>query len=220
LHEITLNTENTAKKIEVGKIVCVGRNYAKHAKELGNEVPEFPIIFLKPPSAMIYSGGTIEYPHFSNNVHHEVELVLLIGDNLKNASEEQTASAIIGYGVGLDMTARDLQDELRKQGSPWTVSKCFDTSAVVSEFVTAASVPNILHQEIELRVNGETRQHAKLDEMIFKPAELVSKISSMLMLEAGDLVFTGTPQGVSAVGRGDVLHATLGSACSLDARVV
>jgi len=124
----TTRIKNSKEKYQIGKIVCVGRNYAEHAKELGNEIPDKPVLFLKPASALIYSGGQIIHPDYGNELHHEVELVLLIGETVKNANKTQSEKAILGYGVGLDMTLRDVQIELKKKGNPWTLAKCFDTS--------------------------------------------------------------------------------------------
>jgi len=196
---------NSKKEFVVGKIVCVGRNYAEHAKELGNEVPEKPVIFLKAASALIHSGEKIIHPAFSKDMHHEVELVLLIGKAVKNANKSEAENAIIGYGVGLDMTLRDIQNDLRKTGNPWTISKCFDTSAVVSDFILKADYKLTLDEEISLSVNGQIRQKEKLSKMLFRPAEIVEYISSLMMLEEGDLVFTGTPAGVGKVEVGDRL---------------
>src|SRR3972149_1260179 len=196
---------NSKKEFVVGKIVCVGRNYAEHAKELGNEIPDKPVIFLKPTSALIHSGEKIINPTFSQNMHHEVELVLLIGKKIKNANKSEGEDSIIGYGVGLDMTLRDLQNELRKAGNPWTIAKCFDTSAVVSDFVFKSEYKLTLDEEISLSVNGQIRQKEKLNKMLFRPSEIVEYISSLLTLEEGDLVFTGTPAGVGKVGVGDRL---------------
>lgn len=203
----------------IGKIVCVGRNYAEHAKELGNEIPEFPVLFLKPASALIKSGGTIIKPDFSNEMHHEIELVLLIGKNLKNATEAECLNAISAYGIGLDMTLRDVQNILKKKGEPWTVAKCFDTSAVISEFVPENAVPLSLERTLSLSVNGVTRQSAKLNNMIFTPEKLISYISSRMMLEEGDLIFTGTPAGVGKVESGDKLEGKLDDLISLQAAV-
>jgi 5-carboxymethyl-2-hydroxymuconate isomerase len=193
----------------IGKIVCVGRNYTDHITELGNEVPEKPLLFLKPTSAVIFSGENIKYPEFSNEMHYESELVLLIGEEVKNANEEESEKAIMGYAVGLDMTLRDIQNELKKKGHPWTIAKCFDTSAVLSEFVTSKDYKLTLEEEISLSINGEIRQKEKLKMMIFSPAKLVQYISTMMKLERGDLIYTGTPAGVGKVNRGDTLHAEI-----------
>lgn len=203
-----------------GKIVCVGRNYAKHAVELGNEVPEFPILFLKPSSAIINSGESIVHPDFSNNMHHEAELVLLIGRTLKNATEQEAAEAIAGYTIGLDMTLRDLQESLRAKGQPWTVAKCFDTSAVIGDFILAKGYRLTLDETISLQVNGETRQQEKLNMMIFKPVELICYISRQMTLNEGDYIMTGTPAGVGKVERGDKITASIENIGELRTEVI
>jgi len=203
----TAHIQNSKEEYQIGKMVCVGRNYAEHAKELGNEIPEKPVLFIKPASAIIYSGGEVIHPAYSNELHHEVELVLLIGKDVNNATKENAEEAIIGYGIGLDMTLRDVQLELKKRGHPWTLAKCFDTSAVISDFVLKQNYKLKLNEKIELKVNGKIKQSDTLSSMIFKPAELVEYISSVMTLEKGDLIFTGTPSGVSKVNRGDKIEA-------------
>src|SRR4030066_898092 len=146
--------KNSKEEFTIDKIVCVGRNYAEHAIELGNEILDKPVLFLKPASALIYSGGEIIYPEYGNELHHEVELVLLIGETVKNASKAQAEKAIIGYGVGLDMTLRDVQNELKKKGNPWTLAKCFDTSVVISDFVLKNDYQLEPDDKLELKVNG------------------------------------------------------------------
>ncbi len=205
----SIKIKKSSRKIEIGKIVCVGRNYAEHAKELGNEVPEKPVIFLKPASSVIFSGDKIIYPSFSNEMHHETELVLLIGKRIKNGNEKESEEAIEGYGVGLDMTLRDIQGELKKKGYPWTIAKCFDTSAVLSDFILKKDYYLRLDEEISLTINGEIRQKEKLNLMLFPPVKIVQYISSLMTLEEGDLIFTGTPKGVSKVEKGDKLHAEI-----------
>jgi 5-carboxymethyl-2-hydroxymuconate isomerase len=211
---------NSTEEYKVGKIVCVGRNYSEHAKELGNEIPEKPVLFLKPPSSLIYSGGEIIHPDYGNELHHEVELVLLIGENDRKANKSQAEKAIIGYGVGLDMTLRDVQDVLKKKGHPWTLAKCFDTSAVISDFVLKKYYQLTLKEKIELKVNGVVKQSDTLNSMIFDPAEIVEYVSSIMTLEKGDLIFTGTPAGVGKVNRGDKLEAKLGEIAELFCSVV
>jgi len=212
--------KNSKEGYTIGKIVCVGRNYAEHAKELGNEVPDKPVLFLKPASALIYSGGEIIHPDYGNELHHEVELVLLIGETVKNANKAQSEKAIIGYGVGLDMTLRDVQNELKKKGNPWTLAKCFDTSAVISDFVLKKDYQLKPDEKLELKVNGVIKQSESLKSMIFNPAEIVEYISTVMTLEKGDLIFTGTPAGVSRVNRGDKLEAKLGEVVKLYCEVV
>lgn len=201
----TVKIKNSIQQFTVGKIVCVGRNYVEHAKELGNEIPEKPVIFLKPTSSLIQSGEKLIHPEFSKDMQHEVELVLLIGETIKNANRMKAEDAIIAYGVGLDMTLRDIQTELMKKGHPWTIAKCFDTSAVVSDFVLKSDYKLTLEEEISLSVNGQVRQKEKLNNMLFNPAEIIEYISSLMTLEEGDLIFTGTPAGVGKVEVGDKL---------------
>lgn len=205
----TIKIHNSNQEFQIGKIVCVGRNYVEHIHELGNEIPEKPVIFLKTVSSVIYSGDTIVYPSHSNDMHHETELVLLIGERIKNADLNTAERAIIGYGIGLDMTLRDVQTELKKKGHPWTIAKCFDTSTVLSEFITKFSHTLTLEEYISLKVNGVTKQRDQLNKMIHKPAEVVQYISSLMTLEKGDLIFTGTPKGVGKVESGDKLEAEL-----------
>ncbi|NWF89395.1 MAG: fumarylacetoacetate hydrolase family protein [Ignavibacteriaceae bacterium] len=215
----TVIIRNSTLQFTVGKIVCVGRNYAEHAKELGNEIPEKPVLFLKPSSAIIYSGAKIIYPAFSKDMHHEIELVLLIGKTVKNASITEAEDAITGYGVGLDMTLRDIQNDLKKKGHPWTIAKCFDNSAVVSDFVLKSDYKLSLDEEISLSVNGLVRQKEKLNRMLFHPAEIVEYISSLMTLEEGDLVFTGTPAGVGKVQVGDRLAGEIQNIGKLETAV-
>lgn len=216
---VTIELKNN-KKYNVGKIVCVGRNYAEHAKELGNEIPEKPVLFLKPSSSLIFSNDKIVHPNYSDDMHHEVELVLLIGKDVSNVSIDEAENAIVGYAVGLDMTLRDVQNGLKAKGHPWTLAKCFDTSAVVSQIIPKEDYPFPFEEKLELYVNGELRQSCSLEKMIFKPSELVSYISLVMKLEEGDLIFTGTPAGVSKVNRGDKLNAKLGEIVELNTVVI
>jgi len=202
----TIKIKNSSKEFNIGKIVCVGRNYAEHAAELGNKVPDKPLIFLKLASSVIYSGETIYYPPYSNEMRYEVELVLLIGKDIKDAELHKAEDAIIGYGVGLDMTLSDVQTKLKSKGHPWTIAKCFDTSTVLSDFVLKDNYRLSLNEEIYLSVNDEIKQKEKLSKMILKPAELVSYISSLMTLNEGDLIFTGTPKVVVKVNKYDLIN--------------
>jgi len=215
-----INIRNSVEKIQVGKIVCVGRNYADHAKELGNEVPEVPVIFLKPASAIIQSGQNVIHPSFTQNLHHEVELVLLIGKTVKNADDKLAEEAISGYGVGLDMTLRDVQKEAMNTGNPWTISKCFDTSAVLSDFVLKNDFTLTLDETISLSINGKIQQNEKLNKLLHGPAALVKYISSLITLEEGDLIFTGTPAGVSRVVPGDKLHGEISGMAVVETEII
>jgi acylpyruvate hydrolase len=215
-----IKIKNSSQSYPIGKIVCVGRNYAEHAKELGNEVPEKPVIFLKPVSAVIFSGGKIVHPSFSADMHYETELVLLIGETIKEAGEKEAEDAIIAYGVGLDMTLRDIQTELKKKGHPWTIAKGFDTSAVLSDFISKKDHNVTLKEEITLKVNDTERQHEKLNKMIFNHVQIVEYISSLMTLEEGDLIFTGTPAGVGKTVKGDRLHAEITGIAELECEVI
>lgn len=215
----TIRIKNSKEEYTVSKIVCAGRNYVEHAKELGHEIPQKPVLFLKPASALIYSGEEIIHPDYGNELHHEVELVLLIGKTVKNADKDLAEEAIVGYGVGLDMTLRDVQYELKKKGHPWTLAKCFDTSAVISDFVLKKEYQLKLDEKLELKVNGIVKQSDTLKSMIFHPAEIVEYISTVMTLEKGDLIFTGTPSGVSRVNRGNKLVARLGEVVELSCSV-
>jgi 2-keto-4-pentenoate hydratase/2-oxohepta-3-ene-1,7-dioic acid hydratase in catechol pathway len=214
-----IKIKNSTTEFIIGKIVCVGRNYAEHAKELGNEIPVKPVVFLKPASAVIYSGGKIIKPLFGNDLHHEVELVILIGRKVKDANEKDAEEAIAGYGLGLDMTLRDVQSKLKEKGSPWTIAKCFDTSAVLSDFVLKKNYRLTLNEEISLTVNGAIRQKEQLNKMIFNPVRIIEYISSLMTLEEGDLIFTGTPKGVSQVAAGDFIEAEISGIAKLNCSV-
>lgn len=173
----------------------------------------------KPASSLIYSGDKIIYPEFSQDMHHEVELVLLVGRTIKNADKQTSEDAILAYGVGLDMTLRDVQNQLKQKGHPWTIAKCFDTSAVISDFILKTDYQLKLDEEIFLKVNGDFRQKDSLGKMMFKPAELVEYVSSLMTLEEGDLIFTGTPKGVSKVNKGDKLEAGINGIVNLSCSV-
>ena len=214
-----ITIKNTDQQIPVGKMVCVGRNYSEHVKELGNKVPEKPVVFLKPNSSLIFSGDKIIYPTFSNEMHHEVELVLLIGKEIKNANPGKAEDAIEAYGVGLDLTLRDLQTKLKEKGHPWTIAKGFDTSAVVSDFISKREYTLTLDEKIILSVNGVKRQDDLLNKMIFSPAEIVEYLSSLMTLNKGDIIFTGTPKGVSKVNKGDKIFAQISGIAELSCEV-
>jgi 5-carboxymethyl-2-hydroxymuconate isomerase len=205
----TVELEGTPEPISVGKILCIGRNYAEHAKEMKSDVPTTPVFFLKPPTALVANGDAIVIPLISQDVHHEVEMTVLIGKEGKNIPKESALHYVAGYGVGLDMTLRDVQSEAKKKGLPWTLAKGFDTSAPVSRFVPASTVPNPQAAEVLLTVNGSLRQHGKTHDLIFSVQDLLAYISQFITLERGDILFTGTPEGVAQVRAGDRLEAAL-----------
>lgn len=193
----------------IGKILCIGRNYADHIKELGNETPERPVIFMKPASSVIGEGEEIVIPSYSSDCHHEAELALLIGRGGKDIPAEEALSHIAGYGVAIDLTLRDVQGELKKKGLPWEIAKGFDTACPLSAFVPAADVPDPQDLRITLTVNGATRQDGSTGLMIHRIPQLISYLSSIFTLEPGDLVLTGTPAGVGPVKSGDRVVAEI-----------
>lgn len=198
-------------ELSVNSIFCIGRNYAEHAKELQNEVPEKPLVFLKPVSSIIHDGESIVLPSQSREVHHEVELVAAIGKDGKNIPEDKALEYVAGYGIGIDVTARDLQQEAKKRSHPWTVSKGFDTFAPISTFVPATTIRDPQDLELKIEVNNRVRQQGSTADMIFPVANLIAYLSTIFTLMPGDLIFTGTPEGVSAINRGDKIIASLNS---------
>ncbi len=194
--------------ISIRNIYCIGRNFADHAKEMNAETPSAPIVFLKPTSSICFDGDTVFIPKQSNNVHHEGELVLAIGASGKNITEESATDYIAGIGVGIDFTARDLQAEAKKAGLPWSVAKGFDGFAPISEFKPLSHFGPVSIQ-IELSVNDQVRQSGNTDQMIFTFQKLIAYLSTIFTLQPGDLIFTGTPAGVSAIESGDVVTASL-----------
>lgn len=192
-----------------GKLLCIGRNYVKHADEMGGDVPDEPMVFLKPSTALVRSGGAVVLPPPSEEVHHEVELVAAIGTDGKHIAEEEALDHVAGYAAGLDMTARDLQRAAKQRRHPWSVAKGFDTFAPLGPIVPAADAPDVRDAAIRLSVNGETRQDGHTRYMIFSVAQLVAYCSTVFTLEAGDLLYTGTPEGVGPVAEGDRLAATV-----------
>ncbi|MBE2281744.1 MAG: fumarylacetoacetate hydrolase family protein [Ignavibacteriaceae bacterium] len=207
------------KKYQVAKVICVGRNYAEHAKELGNEIPEFPLVFMKPPSNIGFSGAVVEFPPHSTDLQYETELVLLIGKDIKNVDEAEAENAITGYAAGFDFTLRDIQMDAKKRGIPWTLAKCFDNAAILSEFKSKEEYKIDLSEEILLHVNGVERQRAELNLMLFKPAQIVSYLSHKMTINEGDLIFTGTPGGVGSLSKGDKLKASISNIANLEAEI-
>jgi 2-keto-4-pentenoate hydratase/2-oxohepta-3-ene-1,7-dioic acid hydratase in catechol pathway len=205
--------------VPAGKIIAVGRNYREHAREMGASGEEPPLLFFKPASALVASGGVIQRPSFSLSLHHEVEIVVAIAGGGKNIPESAALEHVLGYAVGLDMTLRDVQAEAKRRGHPWAVAKGFDTSAPLSPVIPAAAVPDPSALAIELHVNGELRQTGRAADMILSIPGLIAFISSVFTLDPGDLVFTGTPAGVGEVFPGDVLAASLVGLTALEVTV-
>jgi 2-keto-4-pentenoate hydratase/2-oxohepta-3-ene-1,7-dioic acid hydratase in catechol pathway len=198
-----------AEPVAVGKIIGIGQNYARHAAEMRSAPPEEPMLFLKPSTAVVRDGGEVVLPGISGEVHHEVELVVIVGRGGRSIPESEALSHVAGYAVGLDMTARDLQARAKNKGHPWAVAKGFDSFAPLGPVVGAGSVPDPQTLDLELRVNGEVRQAGTTADMIFPVRTLIAYCSKIFTLEPGDLVYTGTPEGVGAVRAGDVLHARI-----------
>ena len=194
------------ERFPVHRIYCVGRNYAKHAREMGMDPDrEPPFFFSKPADAVVANGTPVPYPPRTSNLHHELELVVAIGTGGSDIPLDSALAHVYGYAVGLDLTRRDQQFAARDQGRPWDVAKGFDHSAPVSAIRPAAEMGHLEQGAIWLEVNGETRQRANLSEMIWSVPEIVAELSTYYELRPGDLIFTGTPEGVGPVKRGDSL---------------
>lgn len=191
------------------KIFCIGRNYANHAKELNNPVPEEPLIFMKPPTALLLNNRPFYHPDFSQDIHHEVELVLRICKNGRSVAPEFAHRYYDAVAIGIDFTARDLQDRLKKKGHPWEIAKGFDRSAPLSRFVTLEELGKRGDLRIALRKNGEIVQEGSTNDLIFDFDTLICAISRYFTLHKGDMIFTGTPAGVGPVRPGDLLEGYL-----------
>jgi 2-keto-4-pentenoate hydratase/2-oxohepta-3-ene-1,7-dioic acid hydratase in catechol pathway len=197
------------------KIICIGRNYADHAKELGNDVPDEPVIFMKPKSALLQSHTPFYYPEFTNELHYECELVLRVSKNGKYIQERYAQNYYNGITVGIDFTARDLQDELKKKGLPWEKAKAFDNSAAVGKFIDLTPAFNKKNMNFCLYKNKELMQQGNSGDMIFSFDSIVSHISNYFSLNIGDLIFTGTPAGVGECVVGDEIECFIEEECLL-----
>lgn len=204
-----MSTASSCQKLfDLGtKIIGVGRNYAAHAKELGNAVPKAPVLFLKPTSSYLKNGGTIEIPHNENSLHHEVELAVVIAKKARDVSESSAMDYVAGYALALDMTARDLQSAAKSAGLPWSLAKGQDTFTPISPTLPKTAVPNPDDLELWLKVDEEIRQKGSTKDMIFKLPFLISFISSYMTLFEGDVILTGTPPGVGPVKEGQKITA-------------
>ena len=206
LPQTSAEVAGTDERFPVHRIYCVGRNYAKHAREMGMDPDrEPPFFFSKPADALVANGTPVPYPSRTSNLHHELELVVAIGTGGRDIALDRALAHVYGYAVGLDLTRRDLQFAAREQGRPWDVAKGFDHSAPMSAIRPAADMGHLEQGAIWLEVNGETRQRANLSEMIWSVPEIVAELSTYYELRPGDLIFTGTPEGVGPVRRGDSL---------------
>ena len=200
--------------LPVGKVVCVGRNYAEHAKELNNPVPTSPILFMKPSTSVVALEPGFAVPQDQGECHHELEMSVLIGKPLKNADEAAAKDAILGYGIGLDLTLRDLQNKLKEKSHPWEVAKAFDGANPLSAFISAAQLADPERTAIRLTVNEQVRQQGNTSDMITPVFKLLAFMSRHFTLLPGDVIMTGTPAGVAALRSGDRLQLTLGDLLS------
>jgi fumarylpyruvate hydrolase len=209
----------TADRFPVHRIYCVGRNYAEHAKEMGFTGREPPFFFMKPADAVlpVAAGetGRMPYPTLTANLHHEIELVVAIGKGGAGIKAQDALQHIWGYAVGLDMTRRDLQNDMKKQGRPWCIGKGFEASAPIGPITPVAQAGDVEKAAIWLQVNGTDRQRSNVDQLIWNIAETIEHLSAAWTLQPGDLIFTGTPEGVGAVVRGDVLEGGIDGLGSL-----
>jgi fumarylpyruvate hydrolase len=196
----------TDDRFPVRRIFCIGRNYADHAKEMGQEVDrETPFFFTKPADAIIPSGTTIPYPKGTKNFHHEIEFVIAIGSEASDVSTDHAKDSVFGYGVGIDLTRRDLQLAAREMGRPWDAGKAFDQSALMGSIYPVASVGHPTDARIWLSINREMKQDGNISNLIWRVEELIAFMSSLYVLKAGDLIYTGTPAGVSPMVSGDAI---------------
>ena len=221
---VSVPVVGSAERFPVRRIYCVGRNYEDHAKEMGFTGREAPFFFLKPADAALVvdagSTGSLPYPSLTHNLHHEIELVVAIGKGGKNISAADAPQHIFGYAVGLDMTRRDLQGEMKKQGRPWCIGKAYDHSAPIGPITPALQASAVSQAEIYLQVNGHDRQRSQIGKLIWSIAEIIEHLSAAWELKAGDLIYTGTPEGVGAVVVGDKLVGGVTGLGTLSVQVV
>lgn len=219
---VCVPVQGSSASFPVHRIYCVGRNFAEHAREMG-ATPErgTPMFFMKPADAAVPGGGDVAYPTVTTDLHHEVELVVALGRDADGIVAPEDAEALVfGYGVGLDLTRRDLQAAAKAKGHPWDIAKGFDQSAPLSALRPAAEVDDLAQRSLWLDINGQRRQQARLDEMVFAVTEVIHALSRLYALKAGDLIFMGTPAGVAALQRGDVFHAGIDGIAEFSGRIV
>lgn len=212
-------TDGTAIDLPLGKALCVGRNYADHARELGNAVPAEPLLFMKPNTAFAPLGRPLRLPRGRGACHHETELAVLIGQPLRNADARQARAAVAGYGIGLDLTLRDEQNRLKNQGHPWERAKAFDAGCPLSAFLAPEAVDDADALQLRLWVNGELRQDGNTRQMTMAVHELLAYCSRFFTLLPGDVVMTGTPAGVGPLAPGDRLRLQLDTLLEVETQV-
>jgi len=216
----SLPVKGSDKLFPVHRIYCVGRNYADHAVEMGHDPSKEPPFFFQKNPDNIITDGRFPYPSATSDVHHEIEMVVALSKGGFNIPVEKALEHVFGYGVGLDMTRRDLQSEAKKLGRPWEVGKAFEASAPCSPLVPASEIGHPTSGAVSLKVNGEVRQNGDLDQMIWKVPEMISYLSGLFVLQPGDIIMSGTPAGVGAVVRGDVLEGFVEGVGTLEVRVI
>jgi fumarylpyruvate hydrolase len=217
----TLPVLGSNARFPVRRVFCIGRNYAEHAREMGAAVDKgSPLFFCKPADAVVSDGADVPYPQATADLHHEVEMVVALGAGGRDLDPAQAAALVWGYGVGLDLTRRDLQAQAKAKSHPWDVAKAFDHSAPVSALRPASEAVPGADTVLRLSVNHQLRQQTRLGEMLHSVPEIVAALSRLFELKPGDLVFTGTPAGVAALQRGDRFHAELEGIAELDGRIV
>lgn len=220
----SVSVRGTEERFPVHRIYCVGRNYAEHAKEMGFSGREPPFFFMKPADAIFVVDeghtGALPYPGLTTNLHHEIELVVALGKGGKNIAAANAAQHIYGYAVGLDMTRRDLQNDMKKQGRPWSIAKGFDHSAPIGPITPVAQAGAVEQAAIWLQVNGNDRQRSTVAQLIWSVAETIEHLSAAWELQPGDLIYTGTPEGVGAVQRGDRLEGGVEGLAPLQLKLV
>ena len=209
----------TGQQFPIGKIVCLARNYAEHARELGNETPPAPVLFMKPASSVIGDGGTVRIPPYSQECHYEVELAVLIGRECRAVSAENAMEYVAGYGTAIDMTLRDVQNKLKAKGLPWEIAKGFDTACPLSDFVPAPTVADPHNLRLRLSVNGALRQDGCSSDMLHRLPQIIAHVSAIFTLEPGDVILTGTPAGVGQVVAGDVMEADIEGVARLNIHI-
>ncbi|NMM05353.1 fumarylacetoacetate hydrolase family protein [Polaromonas sp.] len=220
---VSVPVVGSENRFPVHRIYCVGRNYEEHAKEMGFTGREPPFFFMKPADALVVveadSTGTMPYPSLTKNFHHEIELVVAIGTGGKNIKAADAHKHIYGYAVGLDMTRRDLQGEMKKQGRPWCIGKAFDHSAPIGPITPVAQAGDAQNAEISLQVNGQERQRSHVSKLIWNIGETIEHLSAAWELQPGDLIYSGTPEGVAAVVSGDTLVGKVAGLSTLTIQV-
>jgi len=220
---ISIPVHGTEQRFPVRRIYCVGRNYVEHAKEMGFTGREPPFFFMKPADAIVYvphgETGSIRYPLGTSSLHHEIEMVVAIGKGGEKIAAADAAAHVFGYAVGLDMTRRDLQGEAKKAGRPWEIGKGFDQSAPIGPIHAVSKTGWMEKGEISLQVNGKLTQQSTIDKLIWNVAETIEHLSSYWALAPGDLIFSGTPEGVAAVVRGDLMVGSVSGLGELKVKV-